>query len=137
MSSHQTKFILVGEDDKDDQELLAEIFTSIDDSYRLMFVDTGTDAMSLLHKLNDDQKPCLILLDYNMPQANGADILKEIIRLGIYEDIPKIIWSTSGSDKYKTICLELGATDYLIKPSNLKDLEKAVRYMLSFCEIQL
>lgn len=137
MSSHQTKFILVGEDDKDDQELLAEIFTSIDDSYRLMFVDTGTEAMSLLHKLNDDQKPCLILLDYNMPQANGADILKEIIRLGIYEDIPKIIWSTSGSDKYKTICLELGATDYLIKPSNLKDLEKAVRYMLSFCEIQL
>jgi CheY-like chemotaxis protein len=137
MSSHQTKFILVGEDDKDDQELLAEIFTSIDDSYRLMFVDTGTEAMSLLHKLNDDQKPCLILLDYNMPQANGADILKEIIRLGIYEDIPKIIWSTSGSDRYKTICLELGATDYLIKPSNLKDLEKAVRYMLSFCEIQL
>jgi CheY-like chemotaxis protein len=137
MSSHQTKFILVGEDDKDDQELLAEIFTSIDDSYRLMFVDTGTEAMSLLHKLNDDQKPCLILLDYNMPQANGADILKEINTLGIYGDIPKIIWSTSGSDNYKKVCLELGATDYLIKPSNVKDLEKAVRYMLSFCEIQL
>ncbi len=134
MSSTQTKFILVGEDDKDDQELLAEIFTSIDDSYRLMFVDTGTEALSLLHKLNDDQRPCLILLDYNMPQANGADILKEIIRLGIYEDIPKIIWSTSGSDSYKTVCLELGATDYLIKPSNVKDFEKAVRYMLSFCE---
>lgn len=136
MSSPQTKFILVGEDDKDDQELLAEIFTSIDDSYRLMFVDTGTEAMSLLHKLNDDQKPCLILLDFNMPQASGADILKEINRLGIYGDIPKIIWSTSGSDHYKSQCLELGATDYLIKPSKLKDLEQAVRYMLSFCEIQ-
>lgn len=134
MSATQTKFILVGEDDKDDQELLAEIFTTIDDSYRLMFVDTGTEAMSLLHKLNDDQKPCLILLDYNMPQASGADILKEINRLKIYGDIPKIIWSTSGSDNYKSKCLELGATDYLIKPSSVKELEKTVRYMLSFCE---
>ena len=134
MSSTQTKFILVGEDDKDDQELLAEIFTSIDDSYRLMFVDTGTEAMSLLHKLNEDQSPCLILLDYNMPQASGADIMKEINRLGIYTDIPKIIWSTSGSENYKRICLDLGATDYLIKPSSVKELEKAVRYMLSYCE---
>lgn len=134
MSSTQTKFILVGEDDKDDQELLAEIFTSIDDSYRLMFVDTGTEAMSLLHKLNEDQRPCLILLDYNMPQASGADIMKEINRLGIYTDIPKIIWSTSGSENYKRICLDLGATDYLIKPSSVKELEKAVRYMLSYCE---
>lgn len=134
MSSNQTKFILVGEDDKDDQELLAEIFTSIDDSYRLMFVDTGTEAMSLLHKLNEDQRPCLILLDYNMPQASGADIMKEINRLGIYTDIPKIIWSTSGSENYKRICLDLGATDYLIKPSSVKELEKAVRYMLSYCE---
>lgn len=135
MSPNISKFIIVGEDDKDDQELLKDIFASIDDSFRLMFVDSGKEVMSLLEKLNEDQMPCLIILDYNMPELSGADILKELNNLDKYKDTPKIIWSTSGSDNFKNKCLALGATDYIIKPSNLKDLEESARYMLSVCQI--
>ncbi len=45
--------------------------------------------------------PCLIVLDYNMPGLNGADILKEIGANERYSTIPKIVWSTSDSDKFK------------------------------------
>ena len=128
-----SKFILLGEDDSDDQDLLKEVFASIDESFILFFVNSGKELFSALDKLKDDQMPCLIVLDYNMPGSNGAEILRELNSSNGYQHIPKIVWSTSGSDKYKNICLELGAVDYIIKPNSVKDLEKAARYMLSVC----
>ena len=133
MASSDTKFILLGEDDIDDQELLKEVFASIDGSYRLLFANTGEQVLSALGKLSDNQLPCLIVLDYNMPGANGAEVLKELKKQPRYENIPCIIWSTSGSDTFKTLCLKLGAVDYLIKPSRIKEMADIVRYMLSVC----
>jgi DNA-binding response OmpR family regulator len=68
-----------------------------------------------------------------MPELNGAEILKVLRHITSIQTIPKIIWSTSGADTYKTTCLALGANDYLIKPSRINDLEAIVRHMLSFC----
>lgn len=128
-----TKFILLGEDDPDDQEMLTEVFSSIDKSFILLFVNNGKEVVTALEKLHEDQMPCLIVLDYNMPGLNGAEILAEIGHNERYRDIPKVVWSTSGSEKFKNICLELGAVDYVIKPSNNQDLVKIARYMLSVC----
>lgn len=130
-----SKFILLGEDDADDREMLTEVFASIDRSFILLFVDNGKEVVSALEKLRDDQMPCLIVLDYNMPGLNGAEILKEVGQNERYKDIPKIVWSTSGSDKFRNLCLELGALDYVIKPSSNTELEKIARYMLSFCVV--
>ena len=130
-----SKFILIGEDDIDDQELLKEVFASVDGSFRLMFANTGEQVLSVLHKLKDDQLPCLIVLDYNMPVLSGADILKELNGESRYTHIPRIIWSTSGSDTFKNNCLALGASDYLIKPFDLKGMANIASYMLSVCKV--
>jgi CheY-like chemotaxis protein len=132
--TNPSKFILLGEDDPDDQEMLTEVFSSIDRSFILLFVNNGKEVISALTKLHDDQLPCLIVLDYNMPGLNGSDILKEVGQNERYKDIPKVVWSTSGSDKFKKLCLELGALDYVIKPSTSNELEKIARYMLSYCK---
>ena len=128
-----SKFILLGEDDADDQEMLKEVFTSIDISFVLFFVNNGKEVLSALEKLKDDQMPCLIVLDYNMPGLNGADILRELGTNERYKNIPKVVWSTAESEKFKKICLELGAADYVIKPNNVIGLEEVARYMLSLC----
>ena len=128
-----SKFILLGEDDADDQEMLKEVFRSIDTSFVLFFVNNGKEIISALEKLKDDQMPCLIVLDYNMPGLNGADILRELSTNERYKNIPKVVWSTSGSEKFRSICLELGAVDYVIKPNNVVGLEEVARYMLSLC----
>ena len=128
-----SKFILLGEDDADDQEMLKEVFTSIDISFVLFFVNNGKEILSALDKLKDDQMPCLIVLDYNMPGLNGADILQELGTNERYKNIPKVVWSTAESEKFKKICLELGASDYVIKPNNVIGLEEVARYMLSLC----
>jgi CheY-like chemotaxis protein len=129
------KFVLLGEDDPDDHEMLKEIFSSIDTSFVLFFVNNGKEVLSALEKFKDGHMPCLIVLDYNMPGLNGADILLELKDNARYKDIPKVVWSTSGSEKFRNVCMELGAMDYVIKPSSVKDLEKIARYMLSLCTV--
>ena len=128
-----SRFILLGEDDADDQEMLKEVFTSIDTAFVLFFVNNGSEIISALEKLKDDQMPCLIVLDYNMPGLNAADILRELSINERYKNIPKVVWSTAGSEKFRSLCLELGALDYVIKPNNVTDLERIARYMLSLC----
>jgi CheY-like chemotaxis protein len=78
--------------------------------------------------------PCLIILDYNMPGMNGAEILKRLPKNERLHEVPKIIWSTSNAATYKKVCMESGASDYLVKPSKIKDLENMIRHMLSYCK---
>lgn len=131
-----TKFILLGEDDVDDEELLREVFSSADPSYSLVFVNNGKKVVSTLGEMaTNGNFPCLIVLDYNIPTLNGAEVLQELKKDKRFNNIPKIIWSTSNSDTYRTHCLELGASDYLIKPSNMQTLTELARYMLSFCTV--
>ncbi|MGZ8509940.1 MAG: response regulator [Chitinophagaceae bacterium] len=127
------KFIMFGEDDLDEEDFLKEVFFSIDPSYSLIFVNNGRKLIADLEQIPDSGLPCLIVLDYNMPELNGGEILKTLKQSNRYDTIPKIVWSTSGSEIYKKLCFESGAHDYVIKPSNIKELEGIARHLLSFC----
>lgn len=128
-----SKSILVGEDDIDDEEFLKELFSSVDDSFSLTFIHQGRQVIDYLASLPEDQLPCLIVLDYNMPALTGAEILQELKTQSRYDGIPKIIWSTSPSEFYRRKCLESGAEDYIIKPSSVNELLETIQYMISFC----
>ena len=127
------KFIIVGEDDIDDKDILEELFSSIDSSVKLHFLNNGEKLVYFLEIAEAKDLPCLILLDYNMPGLNGAEILSSLQNNNRLEHIPKVIWSTSDAAIFKNKCLELGACDYLVKPSSIKDLKNTIQYILSFC----
>jgi CheY-like chemotaxis protein len=128
-----SKFILIGEDDLDDEELLKELFFSVDESFTLTFINNGRRVVEYLQSVPDQELPCLIILDYNMPELDGAHILEELKNDNRYLGVPKIIWSTSQSETYRKKCLELGADDYIIKPSKVSELIDAIKYVISFC----
>ena len=132
--SSSEKFILLGEDDIDDQEILEEIFSSVDPTCRLQFINNGKKVVAHLEETGDEHLPCLIILDYNMPELNGAEILRSLHDNQKVKTVPKIIWSTSNAPAYKNMCLELGARDYLVKPSKINMLEEMVKHMLSYCD---
>ena len=121
------------EDDIDDQEILEEIFSSINPSLQLQFVNNGKLLVSYFDTLKTPQLPCLIVLDYNMPGLNGAEILTALNSNPLISKIPKIIWSTSNAPAYKAKCLELGASDYLLKPSTISGLKETITRMLEMC----
>ncbi|WP_153799639.1 response regulator [Foetidibacter luteolus] len=128
-----SKLILSGEDDIDDQEMLEEALIALDEKFVIVHIDNGKKLLEYLDSLPDEGLPCLVILDYNMPGLNASEILKWLSNEKRYMAIPKVVWSTSGSNAYKTHCIELGASDYLVKPSDMKSLQEAVRYMTSFC----
>ena len=131
--THSCKFILLGEDDIDDQELLKEIFLSIDSSLGVIPINNGPRLLKYLDDLHVDSLPSILILDYNMPEMNGAEILEILKGNPRFDSIPKIIWSTSNSDNYKHLCLKHGADDYIVKPSSMNALVEVAKHMLSFC----
>ncbi len=124
--------IVLAEDDIDDQELLTEAFNEIDPSIRLYAFSTGKKFLSFLDELPDQQIPDLVILDYNIPELNGAEILRRLESNDRYRKIVKLVWSTSNSPLYQDSCLSLGARAYLVKPSNISALFEMARHMLTF-----
>ncbi len=127
------KFILLGEDDLDDQEFLSDTLRSIDDNFKFKSVENGRALIQFLAGLGDNDLPDLIILDYNLPLLNGAEILQILNESPRYAAIPKIVWSTSKSPACKADCLRMGASDYVVKPNDMSTLKEVATYMLSFC----
>jgi CheY-like chemotaxis protein len=124
--------ILLAEDDIDDQELLAEAFSEIDPAIQLDSFSTGKKFLNYLEELPDSEIPNMIILDYNIPEINGAEILEKLESDKRYQHVIKLVWSTSNSSLYENSCLSLGAKAYLVKPSNITALMELAKKMLSF-----
>ncbi|HEU4901156.1 MAG TPA: response regulator [Flavisolibacter sp.] len=127
--------IFLAEDDVDDQEFLEDALRSIDPHVRLVSFTSGARFIQHLEKTADDQLPGLIILDYNIPEINGAEILKYLNESSRYNDIHKIIWSTSNSSLYIKTCIDLGAKDYVIKPSSVAGIKEIAEKILGWCKV--
>ena len=124
--------IFLAEDDLDDQELLAEAFHNIDPSIQLESFSTGRKFLEYIDNLHDNEIPHMIIVDYNIPEINGADILKHLDDQERYQKIVKLVWSTSNAPLYEDSCMALGATAYLVKPSNIEALQEIAKKMLTY-----
>lgn len=127
------KMILLADDDVDDQDFITEAFLNIDPELTLHAVSKGYNVISFLETLTNDQLPQLILLDYSLPECDGAEVLQLLAQHDRYFSIPKIVWSTSNSPQYKTRSLQSGASLYMVKPSTVSGIEDMARQMLERC----
>ena len=126
--------ILLAEDDLDDQELLSEAFLSIDPNIHFLSFTTGKKIISYLEGLSDNDIPDMVILDYNIPEMNGEEILKYLQKHTKYNSIIKLIWSTSNSVLYEDACMAIGAYAYLVKPSNISGLDELAKKILGFIQ---
>ncbi len=131
-SHKQVPYIFLAEDDMDDQELLIEAFNLHTSYFPFETATNGKKAALFLDELPDAALPSLIILDYNLPEVDGAQLLKLLAGKTRFDAIPKIVWSTSNSPMYKQICLQMGAKAYFVKPTDLKGIEMLAKQMLSF-----
>lgn len=125
--------VLIAEDDNDDQEILKETMLEVNPAVDVVLVSSGLKAVKALEASSDSDLPHLLILDYNMPELNGAQVLETLGRHQRYARIPKVVLSTSSSPYYKSSCLELGAQGYFTKPSSYTELESLIRDILKFC----
>ena len=127
----QKHFILLAEDDEDDQELIQLAFSKVTKEHEFKIVSNGQEVLDVLS--HQRETPCMIILDLNMPVLNGMQTLKELQKQPRLNKIPIVILTTSDNDENKKNSYSSGAADYFVKPSNMKDLVSTVEKMLTYC----
>lgn len=75
-------------------------------------------------------KPAMILLDLDMPDMDGFEVLRSLKNEPSTLDIPVIVLSGLQSAQDKVMAFDLGAVDYITKPFNLTELRVRVRSAL-------
>ncbi|NNC54390.1 MAG: diguanylate cyclase, partial [Pseudomonadales bacterium] len=90
-------------------------------------VEHSTEAMAQIEKHGPD----LLLLDLNMPEVNGFDILQAVRSSDFAKHMPVIVLTSSTDAESKLKALELGATDFLAKPVDSSELILRLRNMLT------
>lgn len=74
--------------------------------------------------------PDVVMLDMNMPQVSGVDILKWLRGSERFKDLPVIVLSSETQPQFIDSVMAAGANQYLLKPTTLEDLEKALQTVL-------
>lgn len=113
--------ILVVEDDENIAEVMEKLLR--DDGYHPFVVENGEQALEIIHS----ETPDLVLLDINLPDINGLDILKKVRQSSF---LPMIVVSGFGKERDRVIALESGADDYLSKPFSTEELLARVKALL-------
>ena len=114
--------ILYIEDNLSNIELVEEIITTKRPSIKLITSKHGKETV----KLAIDYKPGLILLDLNLPDINGAEVLKLILGNENTRDIPVVILSADGMQHQVDKLMKAGAKKYLTKPLDINVFLKIV-----------
>ncbi len=117
--------ILIADDLTDNLSLLSRYL--INEGYLIITATNGIRALELIRS----EMPDLVLLDVNMPEKDGFEVLKEIRLDPAIEHLPVIILTAARLDPMDIRAgLELGADDYVTKPFDRRELLARIRTKL-------
>jgi len=116
---------LVVEDSNTTRSLIKSAIEEIDD-INTFEASTGFEALRLLPQQTFD----LIVMDINMPDINGFELINFVKTNDNYKNIPVVMISTEGSEADKEKGIALGAFAYLTKPFDVEKLQGIVRKAL-------
>jgi two-component system chemotaxis response regulator CheY len=84
------------------------------------------NARSAAQKLLTGKTPHLLILDLNMPEISGLDLLEFLRRRTEWKELPVVILSSESADSMVDKALQLGADAYVMKPVTIEELKKAM-----------
>jgi two-component system, chemotaxis family, response regulator Rcp1 len=114
--------VLLVEDNAADVRLLKEALAESGGRFRLNVVMNGEHAVDYVFRRGDFRfatRPDLIILDFNLPCKNGAEVLEEIKREPEFKSIPVVVLTSSRSEQDVMAAYQRGANCYLRKPTTL------------------
>lgn len=120
------KPIMLVEDDAADVLIIKRALKELKIDNKLVHSADGEEALEYL-KNEENERPCIILLDLNMPKMNGIEFLEAAKSDEELKSIPVIALTTSESSQDITRCFKLGIVGYIVKPVDYKKFVKAVR----------
>jgi len=103
-------------------------FANGTDALRYLF---GADGSGLVNK----GKPLLILLDLNLPDMTGVDILKKVKTNEHLKRVPVVVLTTTDDAVEIQRCYDLGCNVYITKPVNYQSFADAIRQLGLFLSV--
>lgn len=113
--------ILVAEDEPQTAQLIE--FKLKQQGYNVTIVSNGEQAL----KMVGVSRPNLVILDGMMPVMDGFEVLRRIKADGNTQDLPVIMLTAKSREKDVVTGLELGASDYIVKPFSPAELVARVK----------
>lgn len=115
--------VLIVEDDTDLRETLSRALSR--EGYQVSQASDGTEAISEVRMRPYD----LAIIDLMLPRMGGMQVLEQLRSLGLA--VPTIIITAYGDRFSYNQAVELGVSEFLVKPVKLVELYRAVRKVLA------
>ena len=110
------KTVMVVDDSRIMRNVVKSVFSDLKIPSLFLEAEDGRKAFQLL----ETNKVDIVFLDWNMPEMDGMEFLKKVRLMPDYDELP-IVMVTSEAAKYNVVeALQNGATDYIIKPIQVK-----------------
>lgn len=112
----------------DDQAIYRDLLTAILEDWpehQVSSVATGEAALALLQTA--EPRFDLIFLDVSLPGLSGLAVLTQIRAAPLHRSLPVIMCTSASAQSTMTRAIDLGATNYLIKPCTPEDLARILR----------
>jgi len=118
MEESPRRLILIADPDS---RLRGEIRDALwQDGFEVAEAATGEEALAKFEK----RKPCVVLLEVELPDMSGLDVCRDMRRYG--DALPIILISSRAEEVDVVVGLEIGADDYVTKPVRLRELTARV-----------
>jgi len=130
MADHSKQpVVMIVDDDQEDVYLAKRAFKAYRKDINLVSVCSGAQLFDYLAGKGDYQNadramPNVILLDINMPELNGFEILSVLRNNTDYAHIPIIMLTTSDAEEDVKKAYDLGASAYICKSVNADEMKK-------------
>jgi len=110
----------------DDSSVIRKVIRAAADvlEYETIEAQDGLEALEVLSTRYEEID--LVLLDWNMPEMSGYDVLVEIKGNEKYKDIPVMMVTTEGQRSNIVAAVRAGADNYLTKPFTVEELETKI-----------
>ena len=108
----------------DDQPFICEtIATILKNNYETRMFTSGNEAVQYM----SENKADIVLLDYEMPNITGYEVLLFIRSNKLNGKVPVIFLTAETNERMRTEMLERGAADYICKPISAAVLNESIR----------
>jgi CheY-like chemotaxis protein len=128
------KPMLLIEDDQVDAMTVRRALKELHVSNRVEHVENGEEALAYLRD-SARKRPCLILLDLNMPVMNGIEFLQVVKTEPELKRTPVVVLTTSDEQKDKVESFELGVAGYMRKPVDYQQFVDIIRTINAYWTI--
>jgi len=118
--------ILLIEDDRVDAMTVERALQEIKITNRLDISGNGEEALAFLRD-PENELPCIILLDVNMPRMNGIEFLEVVKQDSVLRSIPVVVLTTSTEERDKVNSFKLGVAGYMVKPVDYEQFVEVVK----------